>query len=94
MAGLDSHDQVQLYWAGRTTLCAEPADFDIYDETFNWFFRRRGARPGPAPAGRRSVVRLVTADDLAPGDAVGRGAPWIAHRALAAARTDRARRRS
>lgn len=71
VAGLDAHDQVQLYWAGRRTLCGGSGDGDIYDETFNWFFRGEAPVRAPRPAGRRSVVRLVTADDLAPGDAVG-----------------------
>ncbi len=69
VAGLDSHDHVQLYWAGRSTLCEGPADFGIYDETFNWFFRRAVPTRPPRPVGRRSVVRLVTADDVAPDDA-------------------------
>jgi uncharacterized protein with von Willebrand factor type A (vWA) domain len=69
VAGLDSHDHVQLYWAGRHTLCEGPADFDIFDETFNWFFRREVPTRPIKPVGRRSVVRLVTADDMAPGDA-------------------------
>lgn len=77
VAGLDSHDHVQLYWAGRTTLCEGAADFDIYDETFNWFFRREVPTRPIRPVGRRSVVRLVTADDMAPGDAHHRAAAHL-----------------
>ncbi len=75
VAGLDSHDHVQLYWAGRNTLCEGPADFDIFDETFNWFFRREVPTRPIKPVGRRSVVRLVTADDVAPGNAHHRPGP-------------------
>lgn len=71
VAGLESHDHVQLYWAGRRTLCEGVGDADIYDETFNWFFRREvpSRAPGGTRSGRRSVIRLVTADDVEPGDA-------------------------
>lgn len=75
VADLDSHDHVQLYWAGRNTLCDGSADFDIYDETFNWFFRREAPARVVRPVGRRSVVRLVTADDVAPGDVHHRPMP-------------------
>ncbi|MEO5834219.1 MAG: VWA domain-containing protein [Nakamurella sp.] len=74
VAELESHDHVQLYWAGRRTLCDGAGDGDIYDETFNWFFRREVPVRAPRPAGRRSVFRLVTADDVAPGDAHTRDA--------------------
>ncbi|WP_157970724.1 VWA domain-containing protein [Nakamurella deserti] len=79
VAGLDSHDHVQLYWAGRKTLCEGPADFDIFDETFNWFFRREVPLRPVKPVGRRSVVRLVTADDIAPGDAHHRPPAHLDH---------------
>lgn len=69
VAGLASHDHVALYWAGRRTLCEGAGDADIYDETFNWFFRREAPARVHRPAGRRSVFRLVTADDIAPDDA-------------------------
>jgi uncharacterized protein with von Willebrand factor type A (vWA) domain len=66
VALLDSLDQVQMFWAGRATLCCEPADFDIYDETFNWFFRRQVPAHVRRPAGVRPMVRLVALDTARP----------------------------
>lgn len=57
VAALDSFDHVQLFWAGRATLCCEPGDFDIYDDTFNWFFRR------PVPPQIRRLAALQSAPD-------------------------------
>ena len=57
VAGLDSFDPVQLFWAGRSTLCVEPGDFDIFDDTFNWYFRREVPAAVRRPA--RPAVRLV-----------------------------------
>ncbi len=51
--GLD--DQRATYWAGRSTLCAGPEDFDPYDKLFGAWFLDDGsgvtgsARPSPPP---------------------------------------------
>lgn len=62
VAGLDSVDHVQLFWAGRSTLCVEPADFDIFDDTFNWFFRRPLPTQARRAGGHRPGIRLVDTD--------------------------------
>jgi uncharacterized protein with von Willebrand factor type A (vWA) domain len=60
---LDVTDPVDVYWAGRLTLCAEPDDLARYDAAFRAYFggaRQRvpgrsavpGAGAGPGPAGR------------------------------------------
>jgi uncharacterized protein with von Willebrand factor type A (vWA) domain len=79
VAGLNSRDHVQIYWAGRNTLCEGPADFGIYDETFNWFFRREIPVRPARPVGRRSVVRLVTADGVTSRDAHTRSTATDGH---------------
>lgn len=47
---LDAADPVQVYWAGRLTLCAEPDDLPRYDDAFAAWFGTA------APRARRSVA--------------------------------------
>jgi uncharacterized protein with von Willebrand factor type A (vWA) domain len=68
---LDVLDASQVYWAGRLTLCADPADLERYDVAFATYF---GRRPAPATPVNTPRVRLRTAafevdtDDGQPGD--------------------------
>ena len=61
VSDLRTFDEVQIFWAGRAILCAEPADFDIYDDTFDWFFRHEEPTPVPRVT-LRSVPSLATRD--------------------------------
>jgi uncharacterized protein len=54
---LDVADPSQLYWAGRLTLCAEPADLPPYDEAFAAWFT---AAVPPAPKRARTERSTVT----------------------------------
>ncbi|HEX6844828.1 MAG TPA: VWA domain-containing protein, partial [Actinomycetota bacterium] len=38
-AALGSFDRETLYWAGRSTMVAAPADFEAYDEVFDAWYR-------------------------------------------------------
>ena len=58
VADLGSLDEVQMFRVGRSTLCEEPADFDIYDDTFNWFFRQCGPLRTSWVRGGRAGRRL------------------------------------
>ncbi|WP_130348563.1 VWA domain-containing protein [Herbihabitans rhizosphaerae] len=63
---VDVADPVQLYWAGRLTLCADPDDLPRYDEAFaSWFT----AGPPPASRGpRRRVDHVARTASLVPGE--------------------------
>ena len=52
---LDVGARLDVYWAGRTTLCGNPDDFGTYDQVFDrWFSTDRRPRPGdPRPAPRQ-----------------------------------------
>ncbi len=56
--GLD--DQQAAYWAGRATLCADPADLEVYDTVFTaWFLDPPGAgRPAGPPRAAGTRVAL------------------------------------
>jgi uncharacterized protein len=43
---LDVLDPTQVYWAGRLTLCGDPADLDRYDAAFALYFGGRRPSPG------------------------------------------------
>ncbi|HZE48932.1 MAG TPA: VWA domain-containing protein, partial [Jatrophihabitantaceae bacterium] len=59
---LDVASPADTYWAGRLTLCGDPADLDRYDAAFAAYFGGAGA---PAPRPRPAAVRLraVPLDD-------------------------------
>ena len=49
---LDVLNPTDVYWAGRLTLCADPADLPRYDRCFDAYFSGRSAaprRPAPPP---------------------------------------------
>jgi uncharacterized protein len=50
LAAVEALGVDEVYWAGRLTLCAEPDDLPIYDETFTEYF-----------GGRRTMTRLPAA---------------------------------
>ncbi|MGZ5366846.1 MAG: vWA domain-containing protein [Aeromicrobium sp.] len=50
---LDAGERRHVYWAGRSTLCAGPDDFAVYDQTFErWFNADPPGRSVPAPVAR------------------------------------------
>jgi uncharacterized protein with von Willebrand factor type A (vWA) domain len=50
VAQIDVSSVVQLYWAGRLTLCADPDDLPRYDAAFEaWFRERAPDRPTATP---------------------------------------------
>ncbi|MFI6522546.1 VWA domain-containing protein [Spirillospora sp. NPDC050679] len=56
---LDVLDPVDVYWAGRLTLCAGPDDLARYDRCFAAYFSGAAPRPGrrvPPPAAARRVA--------------------------------------
>ncbi len=91
---LDVTSQVQTYWAGRLTLCADPDDIARYDAAFDaWFSPRRGGgtrisdqrRPRPP-----TLAALMPSTERGGGDqqapelirAAASGAETLRHRDL------------
>ncbi len=64
-------DQGDVYWAGRLTLCADPADLPRYDRCFDVYFSGGTASPRRTPPPAVSVVRHA----VTPGDATGEDRP-------------------
>lgn len=63
---LDIGDQVQLYWAGRLTLCADPDDLPRYEDAFaSWFDTKppRVGRPRPQPPKQARIASLGAGQD-------------------------------
>ena len=50
-------ERSQVYWAGRATLTSVPADFPIYEEVFERWFRDEQFTPGQRVDARRPPVR-------------------------------------
>lgn len=74
VAHLDVLDSRAVYWAGRLTLCADPADLARYDRCFAAYFSgaTASARRGPPPpvtVVRHSVTPDTTAGEDTPGEA-------------------------
>ncbi|MCX5045217.1 VWA domain-containing protein [Aldersonia sp. NBC_00410] len=87
---VDVADPDQVYWAGRATLCRDPADHAPYDLAFDAWFHRR-----PPPSGartRRQHPRRSRTAVLTPGEQRGRADATDAH-AVAAADTEVLRHR-
>lgn len=59
---IDIASPVQLYWAGRVTLCADPDDLPRYDAAFEAWFRDspRPSPGGPPAAPRPSRIAALT----------------------------------
>ena len=80
---LDVRSQLQTYWAGRLTLCADPDDLPRYDQAFaEWFApaggartRLRDERPPPPPK-----LAALTPPDAA-GESADEGGPQLHARA-------------
>jgi uncharacterized protein with von Willebrand factor type A (vWA) domain len=68
VGALDVADPGQLYWAGRLTLCAEPADLPRYDEAFTAWFTATPPAPRRAERPRAVVTTAVLTDVTATGD--------------------------
>jgi uncharacterized protein with von Willebrand factor type A (vWA) domain len=65
---LDVLDPSDVYWAGRLTLCADPADLDRYDAAFAAYFG--GQLPRAVPRGPSAQQVLMASLDVdAPNDA-------------------------
>lgn len=56
-AAVGVSERVAVYWAGRGTLCASPADIEPYDQAFTGWF---GGAPMDAITGKDEVPRLNT----------------------------------
>lgn len=72
MCVLDPTLRRDVYWAGRSTLCADPQDFGRYDRAFESFFGGEAPhqRLKPAPADTQpKTLRSLTAPLRATGDA-------------------------
>src|SRR4051812_47561315 len=64
---LDVLDPRDVYWAGRLTLCADPADLPRYDRCFAAYFSGMTASARRTPPSRVTVMReIATPGDGAP----------------------------
>src|SRR5690606_294864 len=71
LAALDHLDVLNpsdVYWAGRLTLCADPADLARYDRCFAAYFSGATVRPGRRPPPVVTVRRITVPDPGAAGD--------------------------
>ncbi|MGI8665793.1 MAG: vWA domain-containing protein [Jatrophihabitans sp.] len=59
LAHLDVLDPNQVYWAGRLTLCAEPADLERYDSAFALYFGARRPSEGRSTSTPPRVLRAA-----------------------------------
>lgn len=68
---LDLANPVQLYWAGRLTLCSDPDDLPRYDAAFESWFRDKRLPPGVAapPKPRPSHIAALTPNPSGDGQA-------------------------
>lgn len=65
---LDVASPADTYWAGRLTLCGDPADIERYDVAFAAYF---GGIPVPRPTRPITRLRAVPSDDGEPADESG-----------------------
>lgn len=82
---VDLADPVQLYWAGRATLCADPDDLPRYDDAFASWFR------AATPEGSNTRSRRAEQSKIAPLAGADAGAAQGEHEAgedLAVAASD------
>lgn len=68
LAHLDVRRPADVYWAGRLTLCADPADLPRYDRCFAAYFSGESASMRPKPPPPVVVVRRHLAAETADGD--------------------------
>lgn len=75
VVGLD--DERATYWAGRSTLCTGPDDFEKYDQVFwAWFSRKPVAVPTSTPGVATSTQATVRDQE---GDGSGRRKDQLLH---------------
>jgi uncharacterized protein with von Willebrand factor type A (vWA) domain len=67
---LDVLDPAQVFWAGRLTLCADPADLDRYDAAFAAYFGGQLPRSVPRAAALQQVL-VASLDPHSPDGADG-----------------------
>jgi hypothetical protein len=73
-AQIDMSSVVQLYWAGRLTLCSDPDDLPRYDSAFEaWFRERAPERRTAAAQVVRKPSRMAALTPVADADADGDG---------------------
>ena len=53
---LDVGNRDNVYWAGRTTLCSRPEDFEMYDRAFKVFWEGREGLKVPNPQKKLSIT--------------------------------------
>ena len=69
---LDVLDPSQVFWAGRLTLCADPADLDRYDAAFAAYFGGQLPRSVPRAAAVQQVL-VASLDPQSPDGAEDAG---------------------
>ena len=69
-AVIGADDQNRVYWTGRATLCANPDDFERYDQVFTAWFGGQGITPATPRESQRRVAQADLSDDTA-GDTDG-----------------------
>lgn len=88
---LDVSSVVQLYWAGRLTLCSDPDDLPRYDAAFEaWFRQRPPARAADAAQLIRTPSQTAA---LTAGAGTGDGAAEVPPLGVAASDTELLRQR-
>ncbi|CAA9411192.1 MAG: Carbon monoxide oxidation accessory protein CoxE [uncultured Rubrobacteraceae bacterium] len=55
---LDVGSRDDVYWAGRTTLCSRPEDFEMYERVFRVFWEGREGLKVPDPPGAKFSIQL------------------------------------
>ena len=55
---LDAANRDDVYWAGRTTLCSRPEDFEVYDRAFKVFWEGKEGLKVPSPPGQKLSITL------------------------------------
>lgn len=71
---LDAADPRAVYWAGRSTMAAEPDDLPVYDAVFASYFSGGGRSVRPRPRTLRTTMPLPARDED-PGGEVDDGDP-------------------
>ena len=56
LENLDLSDRDDVYWAGRTTLCSRPEDFEMYERAFKVFWEGKEGLKVPSPKTNLSIT--------------------------------------
>ncbi|PLS85155.1 MAG: hypothetical protein CYG60_14175 [Actinobacteria bacterium] len=55
---LDVTNREDVYWAGRTTLCSRPEDFEMYERAFGVFWEGKQGLKVPSPPQKKMSITL------------------------------------